>query len=77
METIEANRKVDTAVYLHTVELELRGSYLSALRYVNEIEALPWNLLWDALEYEVLEYPEGRITLRVQSLSTKEGWIGA
>ena len=67
----------ESQVYLHTVELELAGSYLSALRYVREIESMPWNLLWDTLEYEVQEYPRGRITLRVQSLSTQEGWIGA
>ncbi len=69
--------EANAQVYLHTVELELEGSYLSALRYVSAIESLEWNLLWDALEYRVQEYPSGRIKLRVRSLSTREGWIGA
>ncbi len=75
-EAVDAS-DADSQVYLHTVELELIGGYLGALRYVKEIEAMPWNLLWDTLEYDVQEYPRGRITLRVQSLSTQEGWLGA
>ncbi|MCP4005173.1 MAG: hypothetical protein GY725_13345 [bacterium] len=68
---------VQAQVWLHSVELEFEGSYLSALRYVRAIESMEWNLLWDRLEYTVIEYPRGRISLRVQSVSTEEGWIGA
>jgi MSHA biogenesis protein MshJ len=63
-------------VYRHGVEVELRGSYLSTLRYLEAVEQLPWRLFWEGLEYEVLEYPEARIVLTVRTLSLREGWIG-
>jgi MSHA biogenesis protein MshJ len=63
-------------VYRHGLVLELQGDYLATLQYLESLEALPWNLLWDSLEYRVDEYPDARVTLVVYSLSTQEGWIG-
>ena len=63
-------------VYRHGVEMELQGGYLSTLRYLEALEELPWRFFFESLEYEVLEYPEARITLRVHTVSMQEGWIG-
>jgi MSHA biogenesis protein MshJ len=63
-------------VYKHGLVLELQGDYLATLEYLESLEALPWNLLWDSLEYRVDEYPYARVKLVVYSLSTQEGWIG-
>ncbi len=72
----DARERGTVPIYKHGLVMELTGDYLSAMRYLQAIEALPWNFLWDSLEYEVLEYPLGRIVLKVLSLSTEEGWIG-
>jgi MSHA biogenesis protein MshJ len=63
-------------VFRHTFQMELRGSYLSTLRYLEELEDLPWRFFWKHLSYEVLEYPEARVVLTVETLSLREGWIG-
>lgn len=63
-------------IFEHVLEMDFRGGYLSTLRYLQAIEALPWRFHWDALEYQVEEYPQARVRLRLLSLSTEEGWIG-
>jgi MSHA biogenesis protein MshJ len=63
-------------IYKHGLVIELMGDYLSAMRYLQAVEALPWNFLWDSFEYVVQEYPRGRLVLKVLSLSTEESWIG-
>lgn len=63
-------------IFKHGLVMELLGDYLSTLRYLEAVEALPWHFFWESFEYQVEEYPEGRIKLKVLSLSTAEGWIG-
>jgi len=63
-------------LYKHSFVIELRGEYFPALRYLKEIEALEWSLSWESLRYEVTSYPEAKITLKVGTLSSAEGWIG-
>ncbi len=66
-----------TTYYRHGLEIELEGSYLACLEYLQEIEALPWSFYWQLLELEVLQYPRNRIRLEVSTLSPVEEWIGA
>jgi MSHA biogenesis protein MshJ len=63
-------------VFRHGFEMEFRGNYLTTLAYLEELEDLPWRFFWKELEYEVVEYPEARIQLKVETLSLAEGWIG-
>lgn len=64
------------ALYKHGLSIELSGDYLSTLRYLEAVEALPWRVFWDRLELRTEEYPRTRILLRVYTLSLQEGWIG-
>jgi MSHA biogenesis protein MshJ len=63
-------------IFKHGLVMELLGDYLSTLRYLEAVEDLPWHFFWESFEYQVEEYPEGRVKLKVLSLSTQEGWIG-
>jgi MSHA biogenesis protein MshJ len=63
-------------IYKHGVELELSGSYLDTLYFLQALEALPWRFFWDRIEYTVEEYPRGRVKLRLYTLGLEEGWIG-
>ena len=63
-------------LFRHGLVLEMTGDYLSVLRYVQAIEQLPWKFFWDSMRYEVQTWPLGKITLRLLSLSSEEGWIG-
>jgi MSHA biogenesis protein MshJ len=68
---------VGTSFYRHGLEIELVGSYADCLRYLTEIEALPWRLYWQVLDIETLNYPTNRVRLEVSTLSLDEEWIGA
>jgi MSHA biogenesis protein MshJ len=63
-------------VFRHGVVMELRGGYMSTLRYLEALEELPWRFFFQSIDYEVLKYPEASITLTVHSVSMEEAWIG-
>ncbi|MCB1844602.1 MAG: hypothetical protein KDI09_16695 [Halioglobus sp.] len=64
-------------LYRHGLEIEVEGSYLDCLAYLEQIEALPWRFYWQFLELDVVEYPRNRIRIEVSTLSLDEEWIGA
>lgn len=77
-EALTADEENDAVVlYRHGLEIEVEGSYLDCLAYLQEIEALPWRFYWQFLELDVLEYPQNRIRIEVSTLSLDEEWIGA
>lgn len=63
-------------IYKHGVELELSGSYLDTLYFLQALEALPWRFFWDRIEFTVEQHPRGRVKLRLYTLGLEEGWIG-
>ena len=63
-------------LFKHGVVIEVLGDFPSTVRYLREIEQLPRRFYWEALDYEVLEYPTARVTLTLRSLSTHEGVVG-
>lgn len=65
-----------TRLYRHSLVLELTGSYLDCLRYVESVERLPWHIYWSRLEVETDEYPTNRIVIELTTLSLDEEWIG-
>ncbi len=66
----------EAGLYKHGLVIEFEGSYLSALRYLQTLEALPWKLFWDSVELKMGKYPVNHVTITVHTLSLKEGWIG-
>lgn len=66
-----------TTLYRHGLEIELEGGYLAVMDYLNEIEALPWRLYWQLMEFTVEDFPRNRVRIRVSTLSLNEEWIGA
>jgi len=63
-------------IYKHGMRVVFEGDYFKTLAYLRALEALPWRLYWDNVEYQVLEYPKARIAITVHTLSLDEGWIG-
>lgn len=63
-------------IYKHGVELELSGSYLDTLYFLQALEALPWRFFWDRIEFAVEQHPRGKVKLRLYTLGLEEGWIG-
>ncbi len=63
-------------LYRHPLRIELSGSYLEALAYLQALEQLPRKIYWQDLALSVEEYPRAKITVTVYTLSLKEDWIG-
>ena len=69
-------KKQKTGLYRHGFVLVLQGSYLHTLGYLKALEELPWDFYWDGIDIEIIKYPRTKITLKLHTLSLKEGWIG-
>jgi MSHA biogenesis protein MshJ len=63
-------------LYRHSFVLTLRGSYLDMLRYLEDVERLPWQIYWSRLELKTDEYPVNDIKLELATLSLDEEGIG-
>lgn len=63
-------------IYKHAVELELDGTYLDTLYFLQSLEALPWRFFWERIEYTVDQPPRGTVKLRLYTLGLDEAWIG-
>jgi len=71
-----ATQRKKAEFYRHGFVIELEGSYLATLHYLESIESLPWDLSWDRITYTVIEYPRARISIHLHTLSREENWIG-
>jgi MSHA biogenesis protein MshJ len=60
-----------TGFYRHGVELTLKGSYFDLLQYLSQLEKLPARLIWGRTELLVDKYPEVRLTVQVQTVSSQ------
>lgn len=63
-------------LYRHSFVLKLRGNYLDCLRYLEDVERLPWHIYWSRLELSIDEYPVNDVVVEVATLSLDEEWIG-
>lgn len=63
-------------IYRHPVEIVFEGRYLEVLGYLSSLESLPWELFWDSIHIEIVDYPRSRITLVVHTLGLREGLLG-
>lgn len=63
-------------LYRHGLVLELEGSYLDCLAYLESVERLPWKIYWSRLALETEAHPRIRITLELNTLSFEEEWLG-
>lgn len=62
-------------IYKHGLVLQFSGNYLATLKYLKALEAMPWNFVWDGIDYQVKNYPQAEITLRLYTLSLKKDWL--
>ena len=76
LEEVVLAEKQPTVLYRHGVELQLQGSYLATLAYLKQLESLEWRFEWDALLFDIQDYPVGTVTLEVYTYSTEREWIG-
>lgn len=62
-------------IFRHGFELVVTGSYLELLAYLAELERMPTQLYWGALDMQVLEHPKLSMKLTVYTLSLDRAWM--
>lgn len=72
----EASADDTPTLYRHGFVLELEGSYLDCLAYLNEVERLPWQIYWHSIQIDAQNPPRNRIVIELYTLSLEEDWIG-
>jgi MSHA biogenesis protein MshJ len=65
----------DRPIYRHGVELTVAGSYLDLLAYLRDLEALPTQLYWGALDLDASKHPKLLMKLTVYTLSLERAWL--
>jgi MSHA biogenesis protein MshJ len=55
--------------YRHGVEVEMTGTYLDLLKYLEDVEALPWRLAWTNVELSTLVYPQVQLRATLYTVS--------
>ena len=64
-----------TALFSHSMELIVDGQYFDVLEYIKRLEQLK-GFNWQMLNYDVVDYPKARVTIKIRTLSLEEDWIG-
>jgi MSHA biogenesis protein MshJ len=62
--------------YEHPVALEIEGSFAALHSYLASLEARNELLSFHSLDYQVIEHPLARATLRLSTLSRTKEWLG-
>lgn len=62
-------------LYRHTLILTLQGDYFSTLNYLKALEALPWRIHWDHIDYNVKNYPIAETRIQIYTLSFEQDWL--
>lgn len=63
-------------LYRHGIRLTFSGEYKDMLAYVKKVEALPYPLWWDDIEYKITQFPQATIVITLYTLSEHQNWIG-
>ena len=61
-----------TSIYQQDVTLILYGDYFNTINYLKHIEQVLPNVHWDTLSYEVVSYPNAKITMEFSVFYDKE-----
>lgn len=63
------------ALYRHVMQVRLQGRYVDILKWLEQLEVLPWQLMWNHVELKALEYPVIEIELTLSTISASRAWV--
>lgn len=66
----------NAGLYSHPVSVTVEGSFHELLDYLGDLEALDERLGWRSLDYQVSDWPDARVQIRLHTLSLHEEWLG-
>jgi len=62
-------------IYKHGILIELSGSYTATLQYLRMLENLQWKFYWEAMRFEIEDYPTAKISIVINTLSLNKDWV--
>lgn len=66
------NHFSDVKLFKHGVTIEMTADYPSLVTYLERLDSMPWKLYWENLDFEIAEYPQGKLSIDIYTLSTTE-----
>lgn len=75
LSTLLSHKEQQQPIYKHGLAISFSGHYLDTLNYLTALEALPWHIIWDSIDYQVTHYPLAEVTIQVYTLSFEETWL--
>ncbi|GAB2681252.1 type II secretion system protein GspM [Aliiglaciecola sp. 3_MG-2023] len=72
----EEQALTDVNLYQHGVQITLQGGYFEIQKYLQKVEALPYQFYWKKFEYKVEDYPDASVQIEIYTLSTSRAFIG-
>lgn len=62
-------------IYKHGFEITLEGGYFDLMRYVTDLEASPWRMLWGEINLQAGTYPQSSLKITLYTLSLDQAWL--
>ena len=72
----EEEQQVESLIYRHAFNVEMEATYPATVKYLQRLQALPWKLFWQQLDYKTGQYPKGTLTIEIYTLSTRQEVLG-
>jgi MSHA biogenesis protein MshJ len=57
----------------YQLELEVEGSYLDTMKYLQALEGMPWKFFWQEVDFQVDSHPKAMTRLRLYTLGARNG----
>ncbi len=57
----------------YQVDMVVKGGYLDVLKYLNNLENLPWKFFWQRVNFQSAEYPDAETRLQLYTLGAGGG----
>ncbi|MFQ5642084.1 MAG: hypothetical protein ACE5FQ_00120 [Thiogranum sp.] len=55
------------------IEIVVEGGYSDLLRYLQELEAMPWKFFWQEVDFRTTDYPRAETRLQLYTLVVRHG----
>lgn len=62
-------------LYRHLTVLVFQGDYQRLQQFLQKLEALPWQLHWRELHYQVTQHPTAELTLQLETISEQADYV--
>lgn len=57
----------------YQLQMVVEGGYLDLLRYLQELETMPWKFFWQEVDFQTADYPRAETRLQLYTLGAQNG----